>query len=92
MSVSQLELFSFHEVALRCGVDPRFVEQLVQLGVIEPHPSDRTLFATEVTVRVAKVVRLQHDLGINVEGGAVILELLDRIADLEAQLEALRGR
>jgi hypothetical protein len=92
MSTSKLELFSFHEVAVRCGVEPRFVEQLVQLGVIEPDPSARDLLATEVTVRVSKLVRLQHDLGVNLEGAAVIVELLDRISELEAQLKALRGR
>jgi MerR-like DNA binding protein len=87
----KLELFSFHEVAVRCGVELHFVEQLVQLGVIEPDPSDRAMLATEVTVRVSKLVRLQTDLGVNLEGAAVIVELLDRIAELEAQLKALRG-
>lgn len=89
---TRLELFSFQEVAVRCGVDQRFVEQLVQLGVIEPHPSDRALLATEVTVRVSKLVRLQHDLGVNLEGAAIIIDLLDRITELEHQLNALRGR
>jgi MerR-like DNA binding protein len=88
----RLELFSFQEVAVRCGVDQGFVEQLVELGVIEPHPSDRSLLATEVTVRVAKLVRLQHDLGVNLEGAAIIIDLLDRITELEAQLDALRIR
>jgi hypothetical protein len=88
--MSELELFSFHEVAVRCGVDSRFVEQLVQLGVIEPHPTDRGLLATEVTVRVSKLVRLQQDLGVNLDGAAIILDLLDRIAELEVQLSALK--
>jgi MerR-like DNA binding protein len=89
---TKLEFFSFQEVAVRCGVERHFVEQLVQLGVIEPHPSDRALLATEVTMRVSKLVRIQHDLGVNLEGAAVIIDLLDRIAELEAQLRAARGR
>lgn len=87
-----LQLFSFQEVAVRCGVDRAFVEQLVQLGVIEPHSSDRGMLATEVTIRVSKLVRLQRDLGVNLEGAAIIIDLLDRIAELEGQLSALRGR
>jgi MerR family transcriptional regulator/heat shock protein HspR len=43
-------------------------------------------------LRVAKVVRLQRDLGVNQEGAAVILELLDRIDALERQLAGLRRR
>lgn len=89
---ARLELFSFQEVAVRCGVDQGFVEQLVQLGVIEPDPSDRALLATEVTVRVSKLVRIQQDLGVNLEGAAIIIDLLDRISQLEAQLAALRNR
>jgi hypothetical protein len=87
---AKLELFSFQEVAVRCGVDQAFVEQLVQIGVIEPHPTDRGLLATEVTMRVSKLVRIQHDLGVNLEGAAIIIDLLDRISELEVELRALR--
>jgi MerR family transcriptional regulator/heat shock protein HspR len=59
------------------------------LGVIEA--SGRG-FACEVTLRVRRFVRLQRDLGVNVEGAAVIVDLLDRIEALEHDLAALRRR
>jgi chaperone modulatory protein CbpM len=92
MSVFEVERFSYQEVALRAGVDPEFVAELVRVGAIEPDPNDRAHFATEVTIRVSKVRRLQNDLGVNVEGAAVIILLLDRIAELEHQLKALGRR
>jgi chaperone modulatory protein CbpM len=86
---STLAVFSLYEVAARCGVDVKFVEQLVKWGVIEADSEAGTTFACEVTLRVAKVVRLQCDLGVNLEGAAVIVELLDHIATLEHERNAL---
>lgn len=89
MNKPHLELFSVREVALRCGVEQGFIEQLVRIGFIEPDPSDAAMLAADVTIRVTKVVRLQHDLGVNLEGATIIVELLERIAELEAHLKAL---
>lgn len=90
--MSELALFSVHDVAVRCGVDVAFVERLVELGVITTHPSGERVFACEVTLRVGKFVRLQRDLGVNAEGAALIVELLDRIDTLEQRLRHLEGR
>jgi hypothetical protein len=94
----QLTVYELDELAARCGVDVGFIQQLVELGVIDTHPDSppalarQVTFACDVTLRVGKVVRLQQDLGVNQEGAAVILELLDRIDALERQLAGLRGR
>jgi hypothetical protein len=87
---------SIEEVAGRAGVDVTFVQRLVALGVIEcapePEPEPELRFPAEVTLRVARVLRLERDLGVNFEGAAVILDLLDRIDQLEHELRSLRGR
>jgi DNA-binding transcriptional MerR regulator len=85
-------VFSLEEVAVRSGVDVTFVEQLVELGVIETHGRPARVFRCEVTLRIQKFVRLQRDLGVNFEGAAVIVELLDRIEQLEHQLRLLKAR
>jgi chaperone modulatory protein CbpM len=79
-----------HELASRCGVDVPFLHQLLELGIIETHPDDASRFSLEVSLRVHRCVRLQRDLGVNLEGVAVIIELLDRIEALEHQLHGLR--
>jgi hypothetical protein len=89
LHVSTMAVLTREEVAGRCGVDEAFIQQLVGLGVIEP--SGRG-FACEVTLRVRRFVRLQRDLGVNFEGAAVIIDLLDRIEALEHDLAALRRR
>ena len=85
-----LHTLTIHELAARCGVEHRFVEQLVELGVLESHGSDRSRFAGELTLRVFRCLRLQQDLGLNLEGVALVLDLLDRIEQLEHELSALR--
>jgi hypothetical protein len=89
LSISTLLVLSRRELAVRCGVEEAFIEELARLGVIEPSGAG---FAGEVTLRVRRFVRLQRDLGVNFEGAAVIVELLDRIEALEHELAALRPR
>ncbi len=76
-------LISVEQIAVRAGVDTTWVQELVQVGVIEPEPDQPDLFRPEVSLRVQKVARLERDLGVNPEGAAVILDLLDYIEQLE---------
>ena len=85
-----IHALTLHEIALRCGVEQGFVEQLVEFGIIEGHAPDAQTYAGEVTLRVQRCVRLQRDLGVNLEGAAVIVELLERIESLEHELRSLR--
>jgi hypothetical protein len=90
--MTDLTSFSVKDIAIRCGVDIAFVDRLVELGVINTQPGDERLFACEVTLRVGKFVRLQRDLGVNAEGAALIVELLDRIDLLEQRLRHFEAR
>lgn len=94
-----IHALTLNEIALRCGVEQSFVEQLVEFGIIEGHAPDAGTpgrgvspqkYAGEVTLRVQRCVRLQRDLGVNLEGTAVIVELLERIESLEHELRGLR--
>jgi chaperone modulatory protein CbpM len=86
-----LHTLTVHELAARCGVEHQFVEQLVELGILESHGTDGSRFASELTLRVHRCLRLQQDLGLNLEGVALVLELLDRIEQLEHELRIRRS-
>jgi hypothetical protein len=83
-------LFTAEEVALRCGVQVAYIERLYRLGIVSRHPDHEMYFPPDVTVTIRKIVRLRADLGVNEEGAAVIMDLLDRIEALEQEL-LLRG-
>jgi chaperone modulatory protein CbpM len=86
----EFHVLTLHELATRCGVELTFVEQLVAHGIIESHAEASEQFPGEVTLLVQRCQRLQRDLGVNLEGAAVILQLLDQIEALEHELRSRR--
>jgi chaperone modulatory protein CbpM len=71
-----------------CSIERTLVEQLVQEGILDPVDSrrDELRFPYSSVRRTRTVVRLQRDLGINLAGAALALDLLDRIENLRTQL------
>jgi len=83
----RIDALSTEEVAARCGLHPNLVEHLVALGLIEPLEGRSNRFPPDVTLRLQRALRLRRDLGLSYNGAALVLELLDRIEDLERRLE-----
>lgn len=79
-------LFTIEQIAVRCGAEITEVERLVQVGVIDPDPEHPDRFRPETTLRIQRALRIETDLGVNPEGVAVILDLLDYIDRLERGL------
>jgi chaperone modulatory protein CbpM len=80
-----LELEAF---AMACRVDADFVRQLVDEGLVQPaveQPAWR--FGGEELVRVRRICRLQRDFEANLQSVAVMLDLIDEIERLRAQLQ-----
>ena len=82
---------SLSEVSRACAVQAEMIVELVNEGVLAPDGREphRWLF-TGVHVRRATVaLRLQRDLGLNLAGAALALELLDEVEALRAQLRVM---
>jgi chaperone modulatory protein CbpM len=71
-----------------CAVESELVERLVAEGILEPTRQEGTMlyFPQSSMKRTQVVVRLRSDLGVNLAGAALALELLDRIEELRARL------
>jgi MerR HTH family regulatory protein len=69
--------------------DEGYLNNYVQLGVIEPTGS--MLHAREIA-RIAQIQRLRADLGVNLVGAAIVLDLAQEVAQLRAQLEVYRSQ
>jgi chaperone modulatory protein CbpM len=78
------------ELTRTCRVRAEWVSELVEEGVLEPLSGQTTQwrFSATSVVRVQKARRLERDLGVNLPGIALALELLDRIDALESRLRA----
>jgi hypothetical protein len=81
-----LELLSLDDVAAHCGLHPELVERFVALGIIDPVEGYAERFAPEVTLRIQRLLRLRRDLGINYNAAGLVLQLLERIEELESRL------
>jgi chaperone modulatory protein CbpM len=72
-----------------CAVRAEYIIELVNEGFIEPSGVEKShwCFSGLSIRRVHKEKRLQHDLGINLAGVALVVELMDEIEQLRARLE-----
>lgn len=80
-----LELEAF---AAACGIEAEFVRQLVDEGLVQPvvvQPAWR--FGGEAIARVRRICRLQRDFEANLQSVAVMIDLIDEIERLRAQLQ-----
>ena len=79
------------EVCRACAVHAEYIIELVEEGVIVPVGREPVSWRfTGVHMRRATVsLRLQRDLGINLAGVALALQLLDEIDSLHARINAL---
>jgi chaperone modulatory protein CbpM len=79
------DMVSLDDLCRSCTVEVETVTLLVEEGIIDPVGSDvgQWQFSVASLKRVKTVIHLQRDLGVNLAGAALALELLDRIAKLE---------
>lgn len=77
-------------LATAAGLHPALVERFVAYGLLEPANADEQVarFNAPALRRVLTICRLRDDLGINLAGIAVVLDLLGRIEELRRELAA----
>lgn len=81
-------LLSLDEVADRCGMHAQAITQLVTLSVVDARRDEhgRLWFDTRAPALIVRAHRLHDDLGLNYAALGLVLDLLDRIDDLERAL------
>jgi chaperone modulatory protein CbpM len=75
------------EFARACGTDEAFIRMLVDEGlVLPPVHEPHWRFGGEELSRVRCIRRLQRDFEANLQSVAVMLDLMDRVDELQARL------
>ncbi len=82
---------SLRELCDACAVHAEFITELVNEGVIEPSGFDKShwCFSGVSLHRIRAAKHLQRDLGVNLAGVALALDLLDEMQRLHTQLQQL---
>ncbi len=87
--ILELEVeLTFTQICQACGAGTQDVVELVEEGLLEPAGCDEEhwRFPGTSLQRARKALRLQQDLGVNVAGAALALELIDELNRLKTKL------
>ncbi|MCL6635709.1 MAG: chaperone modulator CbpM [Peptococcaceae bacterium] len=71
------------------GIHPEIINLLSEMGIVETHMG---CVPAQQAARIQKLIRLRRDLGVNLQGAAIILNLLERMERLEDEIERLKRR
>lgn len=88
--IEEETVITVYELCRHCALEFEEVITLVREGILDPSVDEVRMeqaeswqFHITSVKRVRTAVHLQRDLGVNLAGAALALELLDRIAELE---------
>ena len=81
-------LYTFEYAASVTETSTIVIERFVALGLIEPIG---TMLHVREIARIAQIQRLRQDLGLNLVGAAMVLEMAQEIAQLRAQLRGYQS-
>ncbi|HWP30498.1 MAG TPA: MerR family transcriptional regulator [Fimbriimonadales bacterium] len=82
-------LFRISVAAKLCGVHPQTLRSYERMGFLRPaREGDKNrLYSEEDVLRVRQIQRLTRDLGVNLAGVDVILNLLDQFEEMRSEME-----
>lgn len=80
-------LITYEQAATITQTSVTVVERFAVLGLIEPVGS---MLRQQDLSRIVQIMRLRRDLGLNLAGAAMVLDLAQENAKLRAQVQALR--
>ncbi len=86
--------FTLSELCSVCSVRAVCVVELVEEGILDPLGREpaQWRFSGASLLRVRTVLRLQHDLALNLPGAALVMDLLDEIDRLKRRAQLLERR
>ena len=84
---------TLEELSRACAAHAELIIELVEEGVVAPigREPDSWRFTGAHMRRARVAVHLQRDLGVNLAGAALALQLLDEVEALRARLRAMGG-
>jgi DNA-binding transcriptional MerR regulator len=90
-AIGRLDLAAFSRVA---GVHPELVRRFIALGLLDPErdATGALWFGRDQLRALARIRRLHAGLGLNYSAVGLVVDLLDRVAELERELRSTSSR
>ena len=87
------QLIRAEELCSRYKIQLSFINTLHQSGLIEVTSVEETTYIPQNQLRtLEQVIRLHHDLDINLEGIEAITHLLKRVKRMQSEITRLKNR
>ena len=93
--LNEESVLTLTEISHACSVQTGYIIELVDEGLLTPamppeeNEPQHWRFSGEQMRRARTAMRLQSDLGVNLAGVALALQLLDEIENLRAQVKSM---
>ncbi len=85
------QLLKITDICKIYDVENGFINEIVEYELITPVKTDSDLFIEEDELPVLeKIINLHYDLGVNLEGIEIIMNLLDKIDILNEEINKLQ--
>lgn len=90
-TVIEDDSLTLEQLCHACGVHADWVVSLVEESIIEPQGNELQVwrFSGASLVRVRSALRLQRDLGVNLAGVGLALDLIEELENLRVQLKIM---
>jgi DNA-binding transcriptional MerR regulator len=87
-------LLTIEDLATASGLQPETIETFIRCRLIEPSANTAAcpLFANCTVERLQRILQLRYELGVNLAGVSVILDMTEHLEKLQRELELLRER
>jgi len=87
------ELIPLHTICTHYQTEISFINGLREIGLIEINTIEEVHYIHQDQIRnIEKMIRIHHELDVNIEGIDVVFNLLQRINDLQKELKQARNR
>ena len=87
------KLISIETFCYNYEIEFSFIHSLHEYGLVEITTIEEEEFLPKEKISdVEKMIRLHHDLGVNLEGIDVIYNLLNRVENLQHEINSLKNR
>ncbi len=78
------QVITLTELSRLCECQVQVVRRFIDTGLLEPlDDGTAPVFGAASVIRVRKALRLKRDMNLNFDAVALVMELLDRIEELE---------
>jgi chaperone modulatory protein CbpM len=88
LECEELTCLSLQEVTYSFGISEKIILEIIDEGIVNAQKNEQNewLFDSEAISRIRTILRLYQDLGVNLAGAALAVQLLNEIEHLKMLL------